>query len=340
MIPARAPAPPERLLRIDVARSVFDDARPDDIVRLLSPGDLLVVNDAATVPASLAGRTESGAPIELRLLGSLDGPRFRAALLGRGDWRTRTEHRPPPERLLPGARISLGDGFQCIVENVDSLSERLVVVRFDREGAPLWLALHARGRPVQYAHVHEPLELWSVQTGYASRPWAVEMPSAGRPLTFDVLLRLGKRGIQVAPLTHAAGLSATGDRAIDAALPLAERYDLPAATIEAIRAARERGGRVVAVGTSVVRALEGAFAREGRLVAGEGETDLVIGPGFRPRVVDALLTGMHERDASHFQLLQAFAPRELLERAYGHAEAAGYRGHEFGDATIIISRAA
>jgi S-adenosylmethionine:tRNA ribosyltransferase-isomerase len=313
---------------------------PRDLTRLLVPGDLVVVNDAATLPASLAGTAPSGAPVEVRLVSSVDASRFRAVLFGAGDWHTRTEHRPAPERLEAGGRIDFGDGFRGVIEGVDPLSARLVTIRFDREGAELYRALYARGKPVQYAHVPDPLELWSVQTGYAARPWAVEMPSAGRPLRFELVLELRRRGVSFATLTHAAGLSATGDPAIDAALPLPERFEIPAATVAAVRAARARGGRIVAVGTSVVRALEGSFEREGELRAGPGETALVVRAGFRPRVVDALLTGMHERDASHFELLQAFAPRELLERAHAHAGDAGYWGHEFGDATLILERAA
>ena len=351
MRPASGPRTAERLLLVDPARETFADARPEELARLFSSGDLLVMNDAATLPASLAGKTQRGHPVEVRLLETpparperdrvprnegpcrVEGP-VRAALLGAGDWRTRTEHRPAPERLAPGEEIALGADLRATVESVSELSPRLVTLRFDRSGAALYRALYAHGRPIQYAHVPEPLELWSVQTGYASRPWAVEMPSAGRPLTFEVLLGLKRRGVALATLTHAAGVSATGDPAIDAALPLPERYEIPQATVDAVARAR----RVLAVGTSVVRALEGAVARDGELRAGPGETDIIIRAGFEPRVVDALFTGMHEREASHFDLLQAFAPRALIESAYAHAEEAGYRGHEFGDATLILAR--
>ncbi len=333
MRPASAPRTPERLLLVDPARETFADARPEELARLFSSGDLLVMNDAATLPASLAGKTPRGQPVEVRLLSGADAT-FRAALLGAGDWRTRTEHRPAPERVGPGEEIALGADLRATVESVSELSPRLVTLRFDRSGEALYKALYAHGRPIQYAHVPEPLDLWSVQTGYASRPWAVEMPSAGRPLTFEVLLGLKRRGVALATLTHAAGVSATGDPLIDAALPLPERYEIPQATVDAVAGAR----RVVAVGTSVVRALEGAVARDGELRAGPGETDIIIRAGFEPRVVDALLTGMHEREASHFDLLQAFAPRGLIETAYAHAEEAGYRGHEFGDATLILAR--
>ncbi len=330
---ATAPRSPEKLLLVDPARGTFDDATPRELARLLGAGDLLVVNDAATLPASLAG-TVRGEPVEVRLLDG-EGERFRAVLLGAGDWRTRTEHRPPPPPVTRGDEIELG-GLKARIEGVSELSPRLVRIAFDRSGAELYRALYAVGRPIQYAHVSSPLELWSVQTGYAARPWAVEMPSAGRPLSFELVLELRRRGVAFATLTHAAGLSATGDPAIDAALPLPERYEIPAATVAAV----DRARRVIAVGTSVVRALEGAFARQGELRPGRGETDLVLREGFEPRVVDALLTGMHEKDASHFALLQAFAPRALLESAYAHAEEEGYLGHEFGDATLILGAAA
>ncbi len=130
-------------------------------------------------------------------------------------------------------------------------------------GDALWAALYREGRPVQYSYLAHDLPLWAVQTVYAARPWAFEMPSAGRPLSWEILLALRRKGVRWASLTHAAGLSSTGDPAIDAALPLAERYDIPAATVRAVADTRARGGRVIAVGTTVVRALEGA-AVEGR----------------------------------------------------------------------------
>jgi S-adenosylmethionine:tRNA ribosyltransferase-isomerase len=166
----------------------------------------------------------------------------------------------------------------------------------------------------------------------------VELPSAGRPLTWSLLSELRRRGVALAALTHAAGLSAAGDPALDRALPLPERYEIPNSTAEAIAAAKARGGRVVAVGTSVVRALEGrADAHGGALTPGSGWTDLRIGPATRLRVVDGLLTGMHEPDTSHFELLRAFAPSSLLERAHAHATASGYLGHEFGDSSLILA---
>jgi S-adenosylmethionine:tRNA ribosyltransferase-isomerase len=141
--------------------------------------------------------------------------------------------------------------------------------------------------------------------------------------------------VAIAWLTHAAGLSATGDPAIDQALPLPERYEIPAETVAAIARARAQGGRVIAVGTTVVRALEGAVATHGSLRPGQGVTDLLIGPNFRPSVIDGLLTGMHEPASSHFRMLQAFAPRALLDASWAEATRLGYRGHELGDTCLI-----
>jgi len=174
-----------------------------------------------------------------------------------------------------------------------------------------------------------------VQTVYAGRPWAFEMPSAGRPLSWETLLALRRRGVHWAALTHAAGLSATGDPAIDAALPLPERYDIPAATVTAIEETRRRRGRVIAVGTTVVRALEGANVANGILKAGSGTTDLRIGPHFQPRIVDGILSGTHADGESHFALLGAFASSQLLRDAAAFADACGFHTHELGDSMLI-----
>jgi len=148
-------------------------------------------------------------------------------------------------------------------------------------------------------------------------------------------------GLTYAPEREAIGVDPKQRGAfIDEALPLPERYEIPEATVTAVAGARASGGRVVAVGTSVVRALEGCAARHaGKLAAGRGTTDLVVGPGFVPQVVDGLLTGFHEPGSSHLGLLRAFVPPSLLDAAYSHAEAEGYRGHEFGDSSLILAAA-
>ena len=198
---------------------------------------------------------------------------------------------------------------------------RLVAVDLDRRR--VW----SHGVPVQYAYMGRPLRLADVQVPYAGAPWAVEMPSAGRPLGGALVRRLRGAGVGIARLTHAAGLSATGDAALDAALPLPERYAVPEETWDAV----QRADRVVEVGTSVVRALEGA-ARG----APWGLTDRRVGDVTTLRVGDGLLSGMHEPGESHFQLMAALVELGLLRRVCEHAAEAGYRNHEFGDATLLL----
>ena len=333
MTPARAPrASPlsERLLHIDpggafAARSIAE------LPELFRAGDLLVVNDAATLPASFRLRDRDA---ELRLVGG--GGRdetWRALLFGAGDWRTPTERRPEPDPVRVGERLELGE-LSAVVTAVDARSPRLIDVRFSLSGARLWQALYRLGRPIQYSYLTAPLELWDVQNVFAARPWAFELPSAARPLNFELLLALRKRGVTLATLTHSAGISSTGSSELDARLPLPERYEIPKATVAKVAAA----GRVVAAGTTVVRALEANFAAHGGLRPGLGEARLVIGPGFVPKVVHGILTGMHEQGTSHFALLGAFASRELIGRALSHAAELGYLEHEFGDSCLILGR--
>lgn len=332
-----------RLLAIDSRHERFAEIPLAELPALFAPGDVVVVNDAATLPASLPGRVrKTGAPIELRLVAPVRGPRWRAVALGAGDFRTPTEDRPPPALAPDGAEIidffAAGKcALSARISDHSPLSPHLVEVTFDASGPALWAALYALGRPIQYAHMGEALRLSAVQTAYASRPWAAEMPSAGRPLSWALLLALRRRGIAIAALTHAAGLSATGDSAIDAALPLAERFSIPAATAAAIHRARARGGRVIAVGTTVVRALEGSRANApgGQIFGHCGETELIIGPGHELVVVDGIISGMHAPGESHYRLLGAFAAGELLEGAIHYADEAGFLAHEMGDLTVI-----
>jgi S-adenosylmethionine:tRNA ribosyltransferase-isomerase len=311
------------------------DARIRDLPSFLSKGDVVVVNDAATLPASL--RAADGR-FELRLLGRGDGnARYQAVLFGDGDFRTPTERRPTPPKLALNDRIELSGGLAALVTQIDVEEPRFIEVEFERHGADFYRALYAGGRPIQYAHVPEPLDLWTVQNRFASRPWAFESPSAGRPLTWSTLRDLKRAGVDVASITHAAGISSTGSDTLDQRLPMRERYAVGRAAVASIERARTNNGRVVAVGTTVVRALESA-AREhdGVLEPTEGATTLVIGPGFRPSVVDGILSGMHRRGTSHYSLLRAFAPEAFLDGALAHAEAHGYLEHEFGDSCLIL----
>ena len=214
MIPATEPRSPldgARLLVLDGRPPGFWDSVVTDLPRLLVPEDLLVVNDAATLPASLAARTASFTPIEIRLVRHMGASDWQAVLLGEGTWRTPTELRDPPAKLAVGAVLTVCDAVSVEIVAVSPRSDRLVTIRFSLRGVEMWTAIYTHGRPIQYAYLSSELSLWSVQTSYAARPWAVEMPSAGQPLSWKILLELKQRGIGIASVTHAAGLSAAGD---------------------------------------------------------------------------------------------------------------------------------
>jgi S-adenosylmethionine:tRNA ribosyltransferase-isomerase len=327
-----------RLLAVDAAGRMAHHPR-HRLAGLLSPGDLVVANDAATLPASLSGRhVASGAPIELRLAGrrSLapdDVQVFSAIVFGAGDYRTRTEDRPLPPPLFPGDRLALGPLDAEVLRTLGH--PRLVEIRFSSSADALWAGIARHGRPVQYAHVAEQLSLWDVWTRVAALPVAFEPPSAGFVLDWHLLDALRARGVGFATLAHAAGLSSTGDPALDARLPFDEPYRLPASTVAAIGAARARGGRIVALGTTVARALEHAASRPGGLVAGEGLATNRLGRGSPLRVVDALVSGTHEPGSSHHELLRAFVDDGTLRRMDAALEAGAYRTHEFGDSVLV-----
>ncbi len=311
------------------------------LTKLFGAGDIVIANDAATLPASMHGEhLRSGAAIEVRLAGwpepvdwSLRGRRFVAVVFGSGDYRALTEDRPRPPDMNPGDQLRLGS-LDAVVEDRAG-HDRLVVLRFEQTPDRVWQSLAHHGRPVQYAHVPEPLALWDVWTSIAVRPVCFEPPSAGFLLTWQLLADWRQRGAIVATLTHAAGLSSTGDATLDRRLPLDEPYAVPVGTAAAVIEGKHSGRRIVAIGTTVARALEAAAVSDGRVKAGNGIARNKIGPSTRLRVVDAMLTGMHAPGESHYELMGAFAGAELLARVSEAAEAAGYSSHEFGDFLLI-----
>ena len=327
-----------KLLVIDDEGHLAHAARPafGDYLRR---GDLLVANDAATLPASLSGiHRRTGARIELRLVGAdalaLARPeRFRAILFGEGDYRTRTEDRPAPPRTAAGDRMLLGP-LVALVERALG-HPRLLEVRFQGSPAEIWEGLARHGRPIQYSHMTPPLALWDVWTRIAGPPVAFEPPSAGFILDWQMLAAIRRRGVTFATLTHAAGISSTGDPQLDARLPFNEPYRIPPSTAALIRRTRASGGRVIAVGTTVVRALEDAAGEDGVVRAGEGIARHRIGRATRLRVVDAILSGTHEPGTSHYELLHAFADAATLTSADRELQGHGYRTHEFGDSVFI-----
>ncbi|MEM7585446.1 MAG: S-adenosylmethionine:tRNA ribosyltransferase-isomerase [Acidobacteriota bacterium] len=345
-LPIQRPAQ-ARLLVLDAEGAIRHSER-SRLVDVLRPGDLVVANDAATLPGSLFGHRErsgqersgqerSGQDLEIRLAGrrslDFDDTRaFTALALGAGDHRTPTEHRPEPPELSPGDRLILGP-LRATVEQLLG-HPRWLTLAFEGDQDEVWAGIASHGRPIQYAHVPERLALWDVWTRVAAMPVAFEPPSAGFVLDWQLLASLQKHRIDFATLTHAAGISSTGDPELDRRLPIDEPYRIPQATVDAIARARAGGGRVVALGTTVARALEHA-ATLGELRAGNGVATQRIGADSELRLVDVLLSGVHEPGESHYELLRAFAARATLERMSAELEANDYRNHEFGDSVLI-----
>lgn len=307
------------------------------LASLFSPGDLVIANDAATLPASLQGiHCTSGEQIEVRLAAWLairDPTRFVAIAFGAGDHRTRTEDRLLPPPLSPGDRLALGPLAAIVERPLDD--PRLFRLRFLDDRATVIAGLARHGRPIQYAHVPEPLVLRDVWTRIAADPIAFEPPSAGFALDWHTRAVWQQRGIGFATLTHAAGISSTGDPMLDLRLPFDEPYRIPEHTAAAIKHAKSKDRRIIAIGTSVVRALESAANADGSMRAGDGVASGRIVREKPLRVVDAMLTGVHQPGESHFELLRAFASDALLDQISEVFDQHGYRPHEFGDSMLI-----
>ncbi len=297
-------------------------ARFRDLPRVLSAGDLLVVNVSATLAAALEARLGER-PLQLWL--STPAPD--------GTWlvELRTGDRRPYPRPPIGARLELPAGAHAELLARFAGSERLSVARVECD-APLEDYLRRHGQPIRYGYVPEPWPLDAYQTVFALEPGSAEMPSAGRPFTAALVTELVARGVLVAPVTLHTGVSSFehGEP------PFPERYHVAAATARLVNAVRGWNGRVIAVGTTVVRALESVVAVDGTVSEGQGWTNLVVTPERGPRAIDGLLTGLHESESSHLELLEATAGRALLERSYAAALAHGYLWHEFGDLHLIL----
>jgi S-adenosylmethionine:tRNA ribosyltransferase-isomerase len=297
-------------------------ARFRELPRFLSAGDLLVVNVSATLPAALETRL-GGKPLQLWLsTPTLDGTWVV-------ELRT-SDRRPFPRPPLP-ARLDLPGGVDAELVARFAGSDRLAVARVEL-GEPLEDYLRRYGQPVRYVYVPERWPLAAYQTVFAREPGSAEMPSAGRPFTAELVTELVARGILLAPVILHTGLSSP-ERDEP---PSPERFHVPAPTAGLVNAVRGWNGRVIAVGTTVVRALETVAAADGSLSEGQGWTSLAVTPERGLRAIDGLLTGWHESASSHLELLEAAAGAELLERSYRAALEHGYRWHEFGDLHLIL----
>jgi S-adenosylmethionine:tRNA ribosyltransferase-isomerase len=315
-----------KLLIASRADQSITHARFLDLPDLLAAGDLLVVNVSATLPAALQATRSSGQTVRVHV--SSRAPGLDA------EWRVVELRTADGARSLPartGERLELAQNGRLSVVAPYASSGRLVLARFSGvESVEGHLAAH--GEPIRYGYAagHWPLEAY--QNVYATTPGSAEMPSAGRPFSRELITRLIARGVLIAPLVLHAGVSSPERHEP----PFPEYFEVPATTAWLIGATRAAGRRVIAVGTTVVRALETVAEPGGAVRGGDGWTSLVITPERGLWAVDGLITGWHEPEASHLLMLEAAAGPELLALSYEAALNAGYLWHEFGDSHLIL----
>jgi S-adenosylmethionine:tRNA ribosyltransferase-isomerase len=325
---AAEPPPARDDVRLLVASAGgVQHARFGRLAEFLAPGDLVVINTSATLAAAAAG-SRAGVPVEVHFSAELDD----------GGWVV--EVRPAGKSTGPVTNLR-----PCEVITLDAAGDAALIVGRPRPAGQtrLWEArphidggvsafLARHGRPIRYAYVPEQWPLAEYQTVFAREPGSAEMPSAGRPFTEHVVTELITRGVALAPIVLHTGVSSQepGEP------PQRERFRVPEATARLVNSARQAGGRVIAVGTTVTRALESAAGPDGTVRAQGGWTDLVLGPARPARAVTGLVTGWHAPGASHLALLEAVAGGELVERAYSEALRFGYRWHEFGDSCLLL----
>jgi S-adenosylmethionine:tRNA ribosyltransferase-isomerase len=300
-------------------------ARFRDLAALLTAGDVLVINTSATLPAALPARRADGTTLDVH---------FSTPVPDRGSNSWVIELRRDGGRVRNGREgevlaLPAGGGLKLLAPYLPAA--RLWIAELTLPAAVLeYLARH--GRPIRYRHMRAERPLADYQTVYATEPGSAEMPSAGRPFSTELITALVARGVIIAPLVLHAGVSS-----LEASEPpYPERFRVPASTARLVSAAREWGGRVIAVGTTSVRALETVALPDGSIRAGEGWTRVVVTPDRGVQAVDGLLTGWHEPAASHLLMLEAVAGRELVRRSYHAALVHGYLWHEFGDAHLIL----
>ncbi len=299
----------------------------------LRPGDLVVVNTSATTAAEVDAFTSDGEPRVLHLAGQLTADTWVV------------EARTAPD----GVRAVLDHAVGDVLHLGAGVTLTLRAPFGDRAASPtasgnrLWLAhtgeptrlpryVAAVGRPIAYGYLRRRVPLTAYQTIFARDPGSAEMPSAGRPFTPDVVIDLVARGVAVAPILLHTGVSSqeSGEP------PQPERFRVSQSTATMVNATRAGGGRVIAVGTTVTRALESAVADDGTARAASGWTSLVLGPDRPPRLVTGLLTGWHDPAASHLALVESVAGSRLTQLAYDAAIEERYLWHEFGDSCLLL----
>ena len=321
---AQHPAPERtasRLLHVDGRSGAMRDLAFRDIVPLVGANDVVVVNDTRVVKARLRGTKDSGGAVEALIERVLDAHRVLAQVRA-------------SKTLRPGRRVSFGEGAQAEVVGRDG---EFFELRFDAEVLEVMERCGDVPLPPYITHAPKAEDESRYQTVYAQSPGAVAAPTAGLHFDEPLLAQLRARGASLVGLTLHVGAGTFQPVRVDDVsrhVMHSEWYSVPQATVDAIAAAKAKGGRVMAVGTTALRALESAAA-QGELAAGSGETRLFIVPGYNFRVVDRLVTNFHLPRSTLLMLVSAFAGADNIRRAYLHAVAGRYRFFSYGDAMLL-----
>lgn len=309
-----------RLLALDRITGESFHHHFSELESILRGGDLLVLNNSRTLPAVLQGR-KGERPIEIRLSRKVTDQEWEVLIVG--------------DVWAVGETIYLPGDLTASVIGKGNESP-LVILSFSKSGLELYDMIYRYGEPLHYEYIKTPWPLEMYQTVYASVPGSVEMASAGRAISYKLLHTLKQMGVEIAYLRLHAGLSYYGDDRWPTPTNHVEAFCIPTETAELVNKTKRNNGRVIAVGTTVVRALESAITIDGFVEAQEGATRLYIQKGYPLRAVDGLLTGFHEPEASHLDLLSAFIDEDILMKAYEEVLTAGYLWHEFGDMNLIL----
>jgi S-adenosylmethionine:tRNA ribosyltransferase-isomerase len=331
-----------KLMVINRSNYQIEHAHFYSIGKFLRPGDLLVFNSSRTLPASLDGYVVSSVgiiPIEVRLAEHLPDDFWLVLPSYKTDGFNNNNNND--NSLLPifenGMEIQFGRGLIAKVYEPDDNIPRLWKVKFSKSGTQLMELLYHFGQPIRYEYVSNAWDLDYYQTVYARQPGSAEMPSAGRAFTWKLLLGLKRHGIGMAYIFLHTGISSYMDDTLDLQHPASEEeYSVSHRAAKMVNKTHSHGGRAIAVGTTVVRTLESVASNNGNIDGGHGYTRLHIAANHKLKTVDGSLTGLHEPEASHLDLLTAFLPTENIHKSYEEAIQRKYLWHEFGDLNLIL----